>query len=116
MTKAIAEGPYKKQALVPASPWLDNKPPAVPAVTVSSTENEVTLNWQHPDEKDVFHWVVYQHYGNAWSFTILNNKDRSINLKKIIGENASKASLNKISVTAVDRTGNESLVKEIAVQ
>ncbi|HEY6504660.1 MAG TPA: family 10 glycosylhydrolase, partial [Chitinophagaceae bacterium] len=52
MTKAIAEGPYKKQALVPASPWLDNKAPVAPAVTITSTENEVELTWKHPDEKD----------------------------------------------------------------
>ncbi len=27
LANAVVEGPYKKQALVPASPWLDNKAP-----------------------------------------------------------------------------------------
>ena len=41
---------YRKQALVPASPWLDNKAPAAPVVNNSVTGNKVTVNWTHPDE------------------------------------------------------------------
>lgn len=115
MTKAIAAGPYRKQALVPASPWLDSKAPVAPVVNMSTFETEVTMYWKHPDEKDVFHWVVYHKYGNTWSFTIMNSKDSSIKLKRITGENASKASLNTIAITAVDRVGNESVVKEINI-
>jgi hypothetical protein len=39
----------------------------------------------------------------------------SLIIKKYTGEFANLVALNKIAVTAVDRTGNESVVKEIEV-
>lgn len=116
MTKAIIEGPYKKQALVPASPWLDKKLPAAPVVNISSPDSTITLQWKHPDEKDVFNWVIYHKYGNTWSYTILPaGEDKSITIKKSAGENAQKVLLTRVAVTAVDRVGNESKPNEIAV-
>ena len=76
MAKALIEGPYQKQALVPASAWLDNKAPAAPAVKVEQDEDMVNISWTHADEKDVFHWVVYYQYGKTWSYRIMNRSDR----------------------------------------
>src|SRR5690606_6958062 len=59
LTKALKEGPYQKQALIPASPWLDNQPPLAPSVTLSKTADSVTASWTHSDPNDVFLWVVY---------------------------------------------------------
>jgi uncharacterized lipoprotein YddW (UPF0748 family) len=115
MTKAIAEGPYKKQALVPASPWLDNKAPAAPSVKTDLRDEDLKITWAHPDENDVFHWVVYYKYGNTWNYAILDRKNWSYDLKKYTGGNATKTTLTKIAVTAVDRVGNESAVKEIDI-
>ncbi|MBV9987134.1 MAG: family 10 glycosylhydrolase [Chitinophagaceae bacterium] len=112
MMKGLLDGPYKQDALVPASPWLDNTPPAMPVVTSDKQADQLTVRWTHPDMKDVFRWVVYYQYGNAWSYTILNRNDRSFELKLL--EN--KQALKKIAVTAVDRVGNESAKYEIAVQ
>lgn len=104
LLKGIAEGPYKKQALVPASPWLDDKAPASPEVRTELKQAQWKISWNHADTKDVFRWVVYYQYGNKWESVILNSKDRFL-VKPAI-ENGQK--LNKIAVTAVDRTGNES--------
>ncbi len=112
MAKALIDGPYKNNALVPATGWLDNKAPAAPVVVVNEKNDEVILSWTHPDEKDVFRWVVYHQYGNNRTWTILNRNDRTLSLKKTTGENAAKAVLTKIAVTAVDRTGNESVLTE----
>jgi uncharacterized lipoprotein YddW (UPF0748 family) len=112
LTRALIEGPYKAEALVPASPWLDNTAPAPPAVSLSPSTDAVTVNWTHPDSKDVFRWVVYKQYGNTWSYTILNRNDHSVELKKTDGKNV----LGKVVVTAVDRVGNESEKKEITMQ
>jgi len=102
--------------LVPASPWLDNQAPAAPAVTQSNSGNQITLNWSHPEEKDVFQWVVYYTSGNSWNYTILNNKERTFTIKPPAGQNGSVTSITKVGVTAVDRTGNESAVNLIEVK
>jgi uncharacterized lipoprotein YddW (UPF0748 family) len=112
MAKAFIDGPYKRQALVPASPWLDNKAPEKPSVTTAKENDTLKINWTHPDEKDVFHWMVYHKYGNNWTYTIMNRNDRTINLPLA---DVVHAVLNKIAVTAVDRTGNESKMIEIEV-
>jgi uncharacterized lipoprotein YddW (UPF0748 family) len=119
MTKGIKDGPYRLPALVPASPWLDDKAPSAPAATVSTNGNEVTLNWKHDDPKDVFHYVVYHSYGNNWVHTILPAKENSIKLKPPTpapGQATIQIVITKVAVSAVDRNGNESVVKELLVQ
>jgi uncharacterized lipoprotein YddW (UPF0748 family) len=116
MAKALLEGPYKNQALVPASPWLDNKAPEAPAVR-SNWQNEILkISWSHPDEKDVFQWVVYYQYKNDWNYVILNRNSRSFELKQFTMENKLQVALTHLSVTAVDRVGNESGRKEVEIK
>lgn len=115
-TKALVEGPYLQQALVPASPWLDHKAPAAPEVTVSSKGSAVTINWHHPDEKDVFRWVVYYTYGGKWSYTIVNSDQRSFTIQPPQEGITPQIVFTKVAVTAVDRSGNESEIKEIGVR
>lgn len=105
LIKGIAEGPYKKPALVPASPWLDDKAPAAPEVKAEMQQGQVKLSWNHSDLADVFKWVVYYQYGNTWNYAILNSKDRFLVKPALEGG----LKLNKVIVTAVDRTGNESI-------
>jgi hypothetical protein len=112
VAKAILDGPYKKQALVPASPWLDNTPPEAPAITTELKEDKINITWQHSDENKVFRWVVYFKYGNEWNYQILNRKDRSYELKRTSGEKL--IPLSRIAVSAVDRVGNESKLAEIS--
>jgi uncharacterized lipoprotein YddW (UPF0748 family) len=107
---------YKKQALVPASPWLDNISPFPPSVTTTMQENVCKINWTHSNESDVFQWVVYYQYGNTWSYQIMNRNERSTEIKKSTGAGTSLQLLKKIIVTAVDRTGNESEKKEVELK
>lgn len=109
MANGLLNGPYKKQALVPASPWLDSKAPEAPTATLDQLGDALKISWTHPDEKDVFHYVVYYKYGNNWRYKILNRADRSTTVPFVEG----KTNLTYIAVTAVDRTGNESSFKEI---
>ncbi len=104
MAKALIEGPYKTEALVPPSTWLDKEAPAAPAVTVDQQGEMVNINWTHANDKDVFRWVVHYQYGKNWSYRIMNRSDRTLQLKPQDGKNKLKA----VAVTAVDRTGNES--------
>lgn len=114
MIKGIKDGPYKTQALVPASPWLDNKAPVAPTVTAVHDNGDVKINWSHPDINDIFHYVVYYTYGNTWSYTIVSGKEKSFIIKKPAGQNI-QIVISKVAVTAVDRTGNESEVKQVDI-
>jgi uncharacterized lipoprotein YddW (UPF0748 family) len=106
----LRNGPYKNQALVPPSEWLDNKKPKGPHVNMANKEKFWQISWSHPEKNDVFKWVVYFKYGNKWSYKIMNRKDQTLDLMESVeaGANGSKTMLSSYSVTAVDRTGNES--------
>lgn len=111
LIKGIADGPYKKRSLVPASPWLDNQVPLAPEAWKELQTDQVKISWDHRDLKDVFRWVVYHQYGDVWNYTILNRNDRF--LVKALQEG--KLKLNRVLVSAVDRTGNESAAAEISL-
>lgn len=125
LSKAILNGPYKKQALVPATPWLDKKAPKAPVVTIAFQEGRVNITWKHPAEEDIFRCVVYYQYGDKWDYQILNRKDRLLELprnlevlpalsQQVTGTvQQQPIPLSQIAVTAVDRTGNESDIEEI---
>ncbi len=115
LADTLLKGVYKKQALVPPSPWLDNKSPATPIVSTTVQKDGLVIKWTQPEETDVFRWVVYYQYGNRWNYQILNQHDRSIEINRTTGTGASMQKLNKIIVTAVDRMGNESDKKEVHV-
>ncbi|HEY0898906.1 MAG TPA: family 10 glycosylhydrolase [Sphingobacteriaceae bacterium] len=112
LANAIAEGPYKKPALVPASNWLDDEPPLAPQVETSVSDSTVKISWTHPKEQDAFRWVVYYQYGTNWEYKILNRQDRTLELN-CNSNGKTVMPLLKVAVTAVDRVGNESIRKEI---
>jgi uncharacterized lipoprotein YddW (UPF0748 family) len=99
LATAVLEGPYLEQALVPASPWLDARPPAPPSVAAERAGATLLVGWAHPDPGDVFLWVVYFRVGDEWSWRILPGTERQATLG---------AGISEIAVSAVDRSGNES--------
>jgi hypothetical protein len=118
LAKALRQGPYRNPALVPASPWLDNQPPAKPQLDVTVINDTLQLKWQHSNASDVFRWVVYFKYDDHWQYVIKNQSDRNLSLaqsrtvsvkKRGTGESQEIVQkLNAIALSAVDRTGNES--------
>ena len=89
LMNAILKGPYARQALIPSSPWLDKKPPGSPAIASAWHNDTLTVNWTHPDEKDVFHWIVYYKYNNSWNYAILDRRYRSLDLNQFaLGSNS----------------------------
>ncbi|WBL25700.1 glycoside hydrolase family 10 protein [Zunongwangia sp. HGR-M22] len=116
--KALAENYFRKPALVPPSPWIDNKAPKLPEVSTNLDVNTLRISWEHPNENDVFRWVLYfQYEGSKWDFKILNNDQLSelkTTLSYLVGEK--KVKLSKIGITAVDRTGNQSDFNEIILE
>lgn len=126
LAKALLEGPYKNQALIPKFPWLDKKAPKEPVVKISIEKDTLTVHWTHKKINEIAHWVVYYKYGLQWNYTIQGNaiKSQKIPLLQadnsdlIISENENKEvidTLNTIAVSAVDKFGNESSVIEIPI-
>lgn len=107
----LLAGPYKEEALVPASPWLDKKAPVALSVSKEDRGVDLYIKWQAKDEKDVFKYVVYTQYGSTWTYRTLNAKSTFFQVPKVAEINPktkATANLKAIKVTAVDRTGNES--------
>lgn len=119
MQKALMAGPYKANALVPTTPWLDKVPPVAPRTVTSAKNGDTTLqiSWTHAAESDVFRWVVYYSYGNNKRYTILNRADRSFTIAESIpGPNGTRIPVQDVAVAAVDRMGNESKRKALSMQ
>ncbi|HEY4150316.1 MAG TPA: family 10 glycosylhydrolase [Chitinophagaceae bacterium] len=113
LSQALMDGPYKKNALVPASPWLDNKAPAAPTAHKEIKDSSINISWSHADEATIFRWVVYYKYGNNWNYTIMNRNDRNLSLP-LLSADKTPAKLSAVAVSAVGRTGNESERAELS--
>lgn len=114
----LLAGPYKEEALIPVSPWLDKKAPAAVSVDKEDRNTDLYIKWTAKDEKDVFKYVVYTQYGDRWTYRTLNSKSSFFQVPKVAEVNAktkATAPLKAIKVTAVDRTGNESEGEVIAL-
>ncbi len=110
LREGLLEGPYKNDAIVPSSAWLDDKKPEKPIVTVAPVAGKLRIYWNHPEKTDVFKWVVYFKYNNKWTYKVMTRKDSEIDvLPGIITANGiAQNVLQAFGVTAIDRTGNES--------
>ncbi len=116
LANALIESSYKKDALVPASPWLGNKAPAAPTVQKEISSDKCKIIWSHTDPSKVFRWIVYTQYGTTWTYQIFNRNDRSVELAKMGLDKAKKeVSLMRVAVVAVDRLGNESERSELEI-
>jgi len=116
LSKALVDGPYKKQALVPASPWLDEVLPEAPTVSAKIEGNRVKISWSHSAITDVSNWVVFYKYGNNWDYKILDRTENATDFTHYLKEKEKKDPLTFIGVTAVDRTGNQSTFNEIKIE
>ena len=114
--KVLIEGPYKKPALVPTSPWLDDEPPSTPEVIVKNNTDGIEISWQQKSD-EISQWVLYMKYGEKWQYQLLNANTDSVELPIIFLEteddkNGEEQQVEKpiteIALTAVDRSGNES--------
>jgi uncharacterized lipoprotein YddW (UPF0748 family) len=101
---------YAEPALVPASPWLGDKPPARPWVRWATESGRGSLLIRPPDEhvrlKDILNpprlYVVRSLAGGKWSIKIFPADGRNLVTVPF------PAAPEQIVVTAIDRVGNES--------
>ncbi len=123
LAEALLEGPYRRQALVPSSSWLDRKEPDPPVADFHFRDDSVVINWGHPKRDDVYRWVVYHQYGDQWNYKIMSQEAMSatvpafdLSYARLPEKNdfsdeelmGALQGVNQLAVTGVDRTGNES--------
>lgn len=130
LTQKLKTGLYREPALVPPSPWLDDRAPRAPegGLIEPRTEGDnivVDVAWRHRDPADVFQYVVYWKQGEAgtWrsarvtggatSHTITlqtrGTEARASNQGLEVSEvEVELGNLTAVAVSAVDRMGNES--------
>lgn len=130
LIKAISDGPYRRKALVPASTWLDRRPPMPPLVRTALNRDTVTVTWNSKLEDDVSRAVVYYKHGNTWNYTIVSGSTLSsvipafsVNRTYLARTDPGKITriedvltrLDSVAVSVVDRYGNESVLTAQAV-
>ena len=116
LSKALVEGPYKKQALVPASPWLNDQLPDAPVVDALINGDKVVVSWNHAESSSVFNWVLFYKYADTWEYIILDKTKNSFELSLYLDELESRDLLTSIGVTAVNKSGNQSSFNEIEIE
>jgi len=102
LATTLADGPYKRAALAPPSPWLDNKSPDAPWAELDVREGNVELIWKSVAQDKPFLWVVYTEQGGRWNYDIV--PAATLSAKRALGEKP----VTRMGVSAVDRLGNES--------
>lgn len=129
LLRAVADGPYRKAALVPPSPWLNKKAPAAPVAVLQTVGDTLQIFLSHPAPDEVSRWVLYHRYGNEWDQVILGGGtttarvplfilNRSLLNRTPEGSLADAAAafikLDSVAISAVDRYGNESVIRRMA--
>lgn len=90
---------YATRALVPASPWLDATPPAMPSVSVSSR----TISMSPGNAEAPRWWLVRARTSAGWTTRILFGDQRLLTLD---------SAPERVLVTAVDQAGNASVAAD----
>jgi uncharacterized lipoprotein YddW (UPF0748 family) len=106
LPRKLISGPYANKALIPASPWLDSVPPLSPIVRVGSDPATLssTLSLQPQGTEPTWLWLIRARVGTDWTTDVVPGMERFYAVPRLAGG----AYADAVSVSAVDRTGNES--------
>jgi uncharacterized lipoprotein YddW (UPF0748 family) len=99
--RRLADGPFARRALIPASPWLDATPPPRPAARLTDHGGRITVSWTPADGEPAFLWVVTARRDSSWTHRVLPAHARQFAFDEGPPPDA-------VAVTAVDRCGAES--------
>jgi uncharacterized lipoprotein YddW (UPF0748 family) len=93
---------YNGQALVPASPWLGNTLPGVPAVQAGRSAGATRLTLAAGSNNALY--AIWTRYGDAWHFSVVP----AARVEWALADDPRLGAANAVVVSAVDRLGNES--------
>lgn len=99
--EALATRGYKREAIIPPSPWIKKDPPRSPIVSIRQNGELTVVTWNESGKTSAFWFIVYVKDKNGWSHSIVPASERSMAL-------SSGRKIQKIIVKSVDRLGNVS--------
>ncbi|MDQ6718145.1 MAG: family 10 glycosylhydrolase [Gemmatimonadota bacterium] len=104
LSEKLLAGPYNLKALIPPSPWLDDKPPAQPEIKIARDSNgAVSVRLIPRGSERTWLWLVQTWQGTQWQYDILPGDSTSYSIPAVAG-----ATPDLIAVSSIDRLGNES--------
>lgn len=105
LTMRLRNEAYARPALVPAMPWLDDTPPASPAVALEQTGAGTRLRITPAAGKPAFLWVIQSRWQDGWRTEIVPAGTR----EWIVGSSVGAAGTPEVVwVSAADRVGIQS--------
>lgn len=104
MLQTLRSGPYNQQALIPRTPWLPANPLLTPSLLLTEESSSVFAKWLHKQPDEVFQWVVYAQYGDAWEYEIV----AGLQTERSFPKEKNGKPLRTVAVKAIDRLSNES--------
>ncbi|MEO8908765.1 MAG: hypothetical protein ABI408_00865, partial [Gemmatimonadaceae bacterium] len=113
LPRKLISGPYASKALIPASPWLDSIPPLSPIVGVGRDPATLssTVSLQPQGTEPIWLWLIRARVGDDWTTDVVPGIQRFY----VVRRGAGGAFADAVSVSAVDRTGNESAPVVVAL-
>ncbi|HEV8606748.1 MAG TPA: family 10 glycosylhydrolase [Tepidisphaeraceae bacterium] len=110
----LREGPYKFDALMPASPWLDNDPPPQPQLTATPDgRGGAHLSWKSRGKgEDLWLWAVYIRRGGEWELNVLPGHINHLD----VSQDTVTRKISAVALSAVDRNGNESRRRVVEIK
>jgi uncharacterized lipoprotein YddW (UPF0748 family) len=109
LADSLMAGPYAQPALVPASPWLDARPPAAPSLTVHQDAGGAWLAITPGDDLDVRFWIVQLRTGDAWHVVPLAGDRRRLPL----APGTDRAVVFGVSRTGIEGTWSPVMISEV---
>ncbi|PXX43120.1 glycoside hydrolase family 10 protein [Undibacterium pigrum] len=99
----LATEKYTSQALIPASPWLDNSLPASPLLEASTDKKSLRLQLGSADNTRLL--AIWKRTEQQWLFSVVPAQNMNIDL----ADDPQYGSVRQITVSAISRTGVESV-------
>lgn len=99
---SLATSAYAYDALVPATPWLDNTPPAEPRVRIDARSARPHIIIEPAGTEQPFLYGVRLRIAGEWYAEVVS----SVNTSYPLEHSGRKA--DAVAVSAIDRSGNES--------
>ncbi len=89
---------YRRNAIVPVSPWKDPRRPPGPQVKIKHENDKVYVRWEPRPGEAAFWYIVYVKDRTGWNYSIVPATENSAVFSKSRG-------IEKIEIKAVSRLG-----------
>lgn len=99
----IRDKAYARNAIIPASPWIDAVKPNLPQVevTTDAATKNVRVDWKNVGNKEAFRWILYWKDAAGWKTTVLPAGQTNAEVPAQLG-------VQQFALSSVDRLGNVS--------